>query len=161
MKLHHHTLALLAGAALLQAAAGQGGVAMSVGTTIGTVGYACEPFQCLPNQTLAGLGETIGIEVYGRADSPFVLFSGMPVVGCQPFPGLTGGLALWSPITTLSIGAINNTGIVNDCNVDMAELKFLVPTNVPVGVQFRLQAVTFAATDEGLGFTRAVEIHTR
>ncbi|MCB9887809.1 MAG: hypothetical protein H6838_20155 [Planctomycetes bacterium] len=155
------TVMLLAGASLMQAAPGQGGVAMSVRTAIGIVGYVCEPFQCLPNQTLAALGEDVEIEVYGRSLAPYVLFGGMPVVGCQPFPGLTGGLALWSPIVTLHIGGIGATGIGNDCNADVAEHKFQVPTNVPVGVQFRLQAVTFAGTDEGLGFTRAVEIHTR
>ncbi len=155
------TTMMLAGVCLLQAAPGQSGVAMSVRTAIGTVGYACEPFECLPNQTLAGLGEMVDVEVYGRVGSPYVLFGGMPVVGCQPFPGFTGGLALWSPIITLQIGGIGDTGIGNECNVDVAEYRFMVPTNVPTGVQFRLQAVTMAGTDDGFGFTRAVEIHTR
>ncbi len=156
----HIATSLLTGALVLQAAAAQAGAALAVTTEIGTVGYACEPFSCVPHQTLAGAGEAVRVEVFGRASCPYVLFSGWPVTGCQPFPGIGGGLGLWTPVT-LEIGTFGDTIVGPACSAALVTTGLTVPSNTPLGTQFRVQAMTFGAMDCQLNFTRAVEIHTR
>jgi len=162
MKLHNYTMAVIAGALALQVAPcqGGGGVSMVVSSAIGTTGYVCEPFECLPNQTLGVPGETLKVGIFGRALSPYILFVGWPAVGCMELPPIIGGLAVWAPVT-LEIGAIGDTGGGSPCGVDYATTVFQVPTNAPLGVQLRLQAIAEAPTDEGYAFTRAMEIHIR
>lgn len=151
---------VLTGALAMQAALSQTGASMAVTTTIGTVGYVCEPFSCDPHQTLAGLGEAVRVDLFGRASSPYVLFSGWPVAGCQPFPQLGGALALWTPVT-LEIGAFGDSSVGPACSAVLATTGIVVPTNTPLGTQFRLQAIMIAPMDGRVTFTRAVEIHTR
>ena len=154
---HSLFLGALAGGLALQAASGQ--VSMSVTSSIGTVGQACEAFQCLPHQTLAGLGENLTVEIHGMAGMPYVLAIGMPSPYCQPIVGIAGELGLAFPVFTLEIGVIVTRTTVGLCNVSPAVMTVNVSNQRPLGIQFRLQALTVGAN--GLGFTRATEIHTR
>jgi hypothetical protein len=150
--------AALAGVLALQAAPCQ--VSMSVTTTIGTVGQVCEPFQCLPHQTLASLGENLAVEVYGMSAKPYVLFVGFPGTYCQAIGGIAGELGMVFPIYTIQVGVIAASRLpIGSCNLTPAMVTVQVASYLPIGTQFRLQALSVDVN--GPGFSRAVEIHTR
>jgi hypothetical protein len=153
---HSLYLAALAGALAVQV---PGQVSMSVTSSIGTVGYACEAFQCLPNQTLAGLGENLTVEIFGMTNMPYVLAIGMPSPFCQTITGIGGEFALAFPVFTLEIGVIVSRMPVGLCNTSPAVTSLGVANYLPLGMQFRLQALAVGAN--GMAFTRAVEVHTR
>lgn len=169
MTLHTFGIALLASTVAIQIASSQeqtfprdpSGVSMMVRSSIGAVGSPCEAFDCMAHQTLAAPGERLAIEVYALADSPYVLFLGMPTPGCQAVPQLAGALGLWAPIVTLEFGIVSAVSSAGACPATLAATALVVPTTVSLGMQFRLQAFGFGMAGEGLGFTRAVEVHTR
>lgn len=162
MQLHHNVLSVIAGAVALQFAPcqAQSMVSMSVTSAIGTVGQACEPFQCLPHQTLAYLGEGLAIEVFGLPEMPYILFAGTPTIGCLPILGLSGELAVWAPIITLQLGFVSNN-YVGDCGVAVSTMSCTVPVTIPLGMQLRLQSIAMAPKLEQPAFSRAIEVHTR
>lgn len=160
MQLHHIAIAAVAGAIALQAAPCQDHVSLAVTSTIGKVGSMCEPFQCLPNQTLGNLGETLKVEVYAAVGNAYVLFTGSPAVGCQPIGGILGELAAWAPILTYQVGFISDGYVGGPCDVGLAVTKYRIPEYLPLGTQFRLQALGFTMK-EGPAFSRATEVHTR
>ncbi|MCB9884022.1 MAG: hypothetical protein H6838_00945 [Planctomycetes bacterium] len=159
MKLHHFTMALVAGTLALQAAPCQG-VSMTVRSPDGVAGYACEPFQCLPEKFLADAGGMLDCEVYGRRGTFFVMLGGMPTIGCTPVAGFDGMLALGSPVFTLGYGGVSDYSATTDCGLGTGTMNFVVPGGA-VGMAFRLQAVGYSTVDVGLAFSRAVEIHLR
>jgi hypothetical protein len=132
---------------------------MSVASSVGTVGGACQPFQCLPYQTLANLGEHLNVTVYGSMNMPYVLFLGLPGEYCQVIPGIAGELGVAFPIYTVGIGTVGVYAPVSVCNTASAITQVQVANYLPLGTQFRLQVLS--VDDNGLGFSRAVEIHTR
>ena len=136
-----------------------GQVSMSVTSSIGTVGQACEPFQCLPNQTLASLGEYLTVETYGSMGMPYVLFLGLPGEYCQVVPGIAGELGVAFPIYTVQIGTVGSRLPVGSCNISSVSTQVQVAPYLPLGTQFRLQALSVDVN--GIAFARAVEIHTR
>jgi len=159
MQLHCYTLAVLAAAIGLQAAPSQQQkVSMTVTSAIGTVGYESEPFQCLPNQTLAALNETLMVQVFGTPGMPYILFTGSPSTYCQPIGGFLGEIAVGAPLLTFRIASLqpDPTG-THELGVDL--IKYPVPAYLPIGIQFRLQVLSVAG--EGPGFSRATEVHTR
>lgn len=166
MTLHKLAIAVIAGTVALQVTPCQSlppalGVSMKVTTAIGVVGNACESFDCLAHQTLANLGEQLPIEIYAKEGDAYVLFFGMPVGPCQQVPQLNGALAVWAPIITLEIGLMPGNLTGGACNVPFRATSFVVPTMLPLGMQFRLQSFATGLGNEGLAFSRAVEVHTR
>jgi hypothetical protein len=133
---------------------------LEVSSRIGTVGTACEPFQCMPHQTLAGLGEVLAVTVHAHVGSTFVLFAGLPSPICQPVLSIRGELGLWAPLITLEFGVIAAPTAFGTCGLGSLPTQFTVPTATPMGMQLRLQALGFGGTSE-LAFSRAVEVHVR
>ncbi len=170
MRLNHHAMALVAGTLAVQAVPCQDtvpvytpplGVSMTVFAQDGPVGYACEPFQCGPNNMTAVAGEMLGIEVYGGRGTFYALLGGMPTPACQPIAGIGGGLVLGSPAFTLGFGGISDFAAVADCDVGMAFTNFTVPDIANLDIAVRLQAVAFTAVGPGMAFSRGVEIRVR
>ena len=157
MQLHRFTRAAFAAAIALQAAPCQV-VSMQVMSSVGTVGYAGEPFQCLPNQTLASLGDTLLVSVYGTASLPYVVYTGTPSTYCQPIGGIHGELAVGAPIYTFRVGMLTIVpGYPDTFGAD--QVKYPIATYLPLGTQLRLQVLSLAP--EGLAFSRATEVHIR
>jgi hypothetical protein len=156
---HQLLLGAIAAGLAVQAAPCQTNVSMVVTSAIGTVGAPCEPFQCLPNQTLAALGETLQIEIYGTEGMPYVLFLGLPTEYCQPVPGIHGELGATFPLFTFRVATIDSRAPVGACNLGRANVAMQIAPYLPLGIQLRVQAL--AMDPNGLGFTRATEVHTR
>ena len=169
MNLHQIGIALLASAVALQTTPCQDstvpqkptGIAMRVTTSVGAVGNPCEAFDCVPHQSLGNLGERLALEIYALEGSPYVLFFGLPATNCQQVPQMDNALALWAPIVILEFGTVAATRTGGPCDVPFRATTFVIPTTAPLGMQFRLQMFGSGLADEGLGFSRAVEIHTR
>jgi hypothetical protein len=136
---------------------------LCVTTAIGTCGSICEPFQCLPNATLASPGEVLRFDIAGGAKQPWLLFTGSSVVGCQPISGIGGELGLWAPITTIMVGTLGGVG-PNSCFAAEGYWKMELPLGMPLGMVIRFQVLTVNAAygyAGALEFSRAVEMRLR
>jgi hypothetical protein len=144
-------------------------VSLVTTTQIGPHGSFCEPFQCKPHYTAAGPGEFVRFDIGGAPATPFVLFAGSSVTGCQPIPGVANGLAAWAPITAIAIGLINDTAPpasrvapppTYPCMPGTAAMEWMVPAGAVFGtdVRFQVLGVSTYAKPGRLEFSRAVEI---
>ena len=136
------------------------------------IGEYDEPFQCDPFYDIINAGQQVSFEVWGAVDTPFVLYTGTPVVGCQPVSNYLGGLALWAPIITLHIGVTKATPAAPPRDGTSPAVPGLgwgvfsgtMPMGVPSGMDFRFQAfgVGFPPeTPEAMAFSRPIELRVR
>lgn len=135
-------------------------VSLCVTTDIGTHGQFCEPFQCLPNYTQANRNAPLVMDISGAPASPYVLFLGTSVPGCQPIAGIEGELALWAPISTIDIGMISDGAVPGPFYAGKASTKVFVPPTAPLGLAVRFQVLGVETTKTGtvLQFSRATEV---
>jgi hypothetical protein len=152
---------LFCGALLAPFAAAQT-VSLAVRTPDAVVGAVGEKFDCIPHKIDADVGSLVDLLVFGKRATFFAAFVGLPTTACTPIGGLDGALVLGAPVITLGLGGIYDWEYDPDYpETGLGEMSYLVPSLAPLGVSLRLQAVSFAADDVGLAFSRGVEIRTR
>lgn len=168
MKLTKHALTVIAATVALQAAPAQDlGVSMSITTQQGDrVGYMCEPFDCNPHALAIEVGSAIAVEMYGLADSPYILFAGAPSIGCYTLPWVLGGIAMDPPFLIVEVGLIQATGLPSKCGLDVSTCKVEIGSDVPSGAQLVLQTAAWPMGPDPAGiympaFSRAVSLVTK
>lgn len=174
MRLHHIALLLLASTAVAQTKIypplpcdiPNSQVSLCVTAAIGSCGYFCQPFDCVPNYTLVSRGERVRFDIGGSRAQPYVLFSGSAVPGCAPVAGIEGALGLWADIFTVAIGLIYDLPPPGGSTCETGTAVFFadLPASMPMGTDFRFQVLginTYCRSAPTQAFSRATELRSR
>src|SRR5688500_16721928 len=123
---------------------GDVGLYLDGGNVTVLYGQECGPFRCtpFPGSNVAG-GEVRSVFVFGAQSAPFAVAIGFPFPVCIPFPGVGNALLLDpAAIATIGIGTIGFAPPFAPCQQGAGLAQLAVPTGVPAGIAFRLQALT-------------------
>ena len=158
MNLSYNSLAVLAATFALQAAPCQNyGVSMSVTSSGGEqVGYMSEQFDCTPSSLIVDVGSALWVEMYGLADSAYILFAGAPSANCYTLPWVLGGISMEPPFMILEVGLVPAAGYLSKCGMDTAATKLPIGSNAPYGAQIVLQTAAWSSNYDLPGFSRGV-----
>ena len=99
-------------------------------------------------------GETVTLSVWGDTMSPFALFAANSGSQCLVFPGISGGLVLDFPVTTVLFGLLTQMTPCLSCPPGYQSLQFVLPTGLPVGTALALQGAALGGSN--LSFTVAI-----
>jgi len=141
------------------------GLTMDGGVLTVIFGQACGPFSCRPfpaGQVTPTTTNTRArtVTVHGAPNSVYVLgVSQAPLATpCTTVPGIGNALILGQPITLLAFG-VTSAGPLSTTACRQGQGRFVlnVPSTVPSGFTFLLQALAMSATTGGPAFTVALQ----
>lgn len=160
MNFTKHALAVVAATVALQAAPCQvpAGVSMKIAGQNAAAGYMCEIFQCTPHKLAVEIGSVIGVEMYGLADTPYILFAGTPVDSCYQLSWVLGGVAMDPPFMIVEVGVVPASGLPSKCGMDVAKTKLAITTDVPPGAELVVQTAGWPLVVDMPAFSRGIRL---
>lgn len=160
MNFTKQALAVLAAAIATQAAPCQVplGVSMKITGRTAQAGLMCEMFDCTPHKLGVEIGSKISVEMYGLADSPYILFAGAPTNACYQLSWVLGGIAMDPPFTIIEVGVVPASGLPSKCGMDVAQTKLAIATDVPLGAELVFQTAAWPMTIDMPAFSRGVRV---
>jgi hypothetical protein len=100
---------------------------------------------CDAADVLAVPGEDVTLTIWGDAGAPCFLFLAPSATSCAPVAGVTGALALDSPLVLVFAGTLDQLTPCLSCPPGFTTLEAAVPTGLPSGLSVSYQALTLAA----------------
>ncbi len=111
---------------------------------------------CTPDSFTATPGGSATISIAGDFNAPFGLFLAPSASSCVSIPGIGGTLGLDGPIVQIASGALTEFSMNPVLPSGLIGLPVTVPTNLPAGFSFALQAVGFGWSEARL--TGVIEV---
>lgn len=132
-----------------------------IGAQGDSVGFACEPFQCVPHQFTVERGDIASLEMYGKAESPYILFAGAPSGSWYTIPWVLGAVTMEPPFLIVEVGMVPTTKNVTACGLGIVRTALPIPVKIPSGVQLVLQTAAWPL-DLGMpAFSRGVTLFAK
>lgn len=126
-----------------------------------TVGFPCEPFDCVPHQFLVGRGESLALELYGQEASPYILFAGAPGNSCYTIPWVLGAVTMEQPFLIIEVGAVPPQKYYTSCGLGTVQTALAIPDRALPGAALVLQTAAWPL-DLGMpAFSRGVTLFVK
>jgi len=114
----------------------------------GTAGSACSGADCIPRPASVVAGETLQLRVQAPPGAPLAIGFSPGAHQCMMLPNVHNLLVLDQPISTLTVGHATVPDL--GCYFAMGFHLLQIPTGLPPGTQFALQAWAQIPTPQGV-----------
>lgn len=112
----------------------------NLGVTLNGTGVRCGAFSCSPATTTVPTGQVAQAVVYSWPGHLYALGIATGPLGCMAFPSVQNEVVLQPPLATLAVGNTSGVTVPGICPQGSATVSIAIPSAIPPGVQFTLQA---------------------